>query len=913
MLKHRLLVFSFFAVVGMALAEDGYLHSDGTQYIDTKYIIKSTTRVELDVQLDSVGVGDQYLFGTAGGENGRLAFCSYTTKDGKYNYCCRKDSSDWVKTACNTTTERRTIILDGYNDRYSILDGAVTNYTEVVTGVHDGCDSGVAMPVFAAYNFNNKGYSGKTPCKLFSLKIYEADVLVRDFKPCVWDGEVGLRDTLSDVLCIATAGNPLTYGGDIEIIDDGYIESTGEQYVDTGYCAKGDSRIEIDLAFTDLGKVNGNYPFGLSSDASGGLMCAMYVNNYGYCGWICKDTTANWGMFNHSADTRRHTFVIDGNANRYAVISHGVTNSVGDIDSEHNGTTLRSLLLFASRHDNIVKYKATMRLYGFRAYESGTLVKNYVPCVKGGVAGLKETISGSFYCGISTGEQLSAGGNVMREADDPYVKGDGFQAFETGVHVDSTTRLELDFAPDVVTGGAHYFLGSTTPYEGNLIFGAYIKDAALTVICQKDKANWPNCGSMPQCRQKLIIDILNGRIERYVNNIMFMSSAITTERGTAENSISTKAPLAILGARYYTSEPSIFTAGKVYGCKIYKNNELVRDYKPYVQNSVAVLRDEVTSSAIGVPRWVKSFSAGGTIEANVEEDAFLSSSQRQAIDTGYLVNENSRIEIDFALNHHTNGLERIFGTTAGGDYRVGLYADSADASWGTFRFAVGAEGSTYDTDISVDVKRHMAVVDMPNRKIEFITGENSKTISFTSVPSGTVWPLGLFGEPADAEFSAAQNFSNLRIYSVKISENGKLVHHFLPYRNGHVVGMKDIVTGTVKMDVSGSGVPFKVGCRGWGDEHEAFFENPKDAAILPDGSAVLSVFAPGAVAYQWMKDGEEIKGADGTSISIPWQLGGADAEYSVRAFFDRYGVLVESISEAATLVHKPCGMRIIVR
>ena len=121
MLKHRLLVFSFFAVVGMALAEDGYLHSDGTQYIDTKYIIKSTTRVELDVQLDSVGVGDQYLFGTAGGENGRLAFCSYTTKDGKYNYCCRKDSSDWVKTACNTTTERRTIILDGYKLSYKDL------------------------------------------------------------------------------------------------------------------------------------------------------------------------------------------------------------------------------------------------------------------------------------------------------------------------------------------------------------------------------------------------------------------------------------------------------------------------------------------------------------------------------------------------------------------------------------------------------------------------------------------------------------------------------------------------------------------------------------------------------------------------------------------------------------------------
>ena len=128
-----------------------------------------------------------------------------------------------------------------------------------------------------------------------------------------------------------------------------------------------------------------------------------------------------------------------------------------------------------------------------------------------------------------------------------------------------------------------------------------------------------------------------------------------------------------------------------------------------------------------------------------------------------------------------------------------------------------------------------------------------------------------------------------------------------------MTGLKDVVTGSVKTDVAGSGVPFKVGCRGWGDEHAAFYETPVGSEILPESSATLSAFAPGAVAYQWLKDGEEIEGATGMTLSIPWQLKGLDAEYAVRATFDRYGVLVESVSEAATVVHKPCGMRIIVR
>lgn len=903
-------------VNAMARAEDAYLHSDGTQYINTRYVIKPDTRIEIDLQLDSTGTGDQYLFGTYGSQEGVLAFCSYTTKDGRYNYCCRKNSSDWKKTACATTTERRTVVLDGYNNRYSILADGVTNYTEAVTGAHDGCDSGVTMPVFAGYNLANKSYGGLTPCKLFSLKIYESDGLVADFRPCLSDGDAGLRDAVSGTFLVPANGKTIAYGGDIEIVDAGYIQSSGEQYIDTGYKAKANSRIEIDMAFTDSDKIGNTYPFGVSHDSSG-LIFGMFVNSSGYCGWNCADTAANWGMFTYSADLKRHTFVVDAANGMYCVVTHGVTNRQGTITSTYTGETLRSLFLFASRRDGVDDFNATMKLYGFKAYEDGVLVRNYVPCVKGGVAGLKETVSGQFYGGISTDVKLSAGGNVMRETDDPYVEGDGFQAFNTDVYVDSTTRIELDFAPPRVNmTTAKYFLGSHTEAQGNLVFGAYIKDSIITVNCQKDKGNWQGVGTVPNHRQRLVVDIPNRKSSVYVNGLLLCEKTITADCGTADAPLTTKYPSPLLGTTASGGEPTSILAARVYGFKVYRNGVLVHDYRPYVQDCVVGLRDSVTSDFIGSPRLVKGFRAGGDIPANVEEDAFLSSDQRQAINTGYVVNEKSCVEVDFAFNQHTNALERIFGSTSGGDYRFGVYADSQDATWGTYRFAAGpfSEETYYLGSYFIEVKRHSAIIDMPNKRLSLLTGSTtnaSRTIA--TMPSGTVWPMGLFGEPADAEFTAAQKLSNLRIYSVRISENGVPVHHYLPYKNGDTVGLKDVITGAVKTDMAGSGAPFTVGGRGWGDGHEAFYEEPADAALFHGGTAELSAFAPGAVSYQWLKNGEEMEGETGMTCSVPWRRDAGDEIYSVRAAFDRYGVLVYSVSGTATVSHKPVGMRIVIQ
>jgi hypothetical protein len=314
---------------------------------------------------------------------------------------------------------------------------------------------------------------------------------------------------------------------------------------------------------------------------------------------------------------------------------------------------------------------------------------------------------------------------------------------------------------------------------------------------------------------------------------------------------------------------------------------------------------------------VKGFGAGGNIPSDTE-GAFLSSDQRQAINTGYIVKDSSCIEVDFAFNQHTNAEERIFGSTSGGDYRIGVYGDSPDATWGTYRFAANKAGedTLYLGSYYIDVKRRTAIIDIPNKRVSLLTGTETnawRTIATAPQAGDEIWPMGLFGESADADFTSAQHLANMRIYSVKIRENGTLVHHYLPYNSGDTVGLKDVVTGAIKTNMTGSEAPFTVGGCGWGEENAAFYEEPASKALDPDETVTLKTFAPGAVSYQWLKDGEEIEGANDASYPVSWQRHGLDAEYSVRAVFDRYGKAISKVSAPATVSHKPRGLHVIVR
>ena len=136
--------------VGSLMAEDAYIESDGTQFINTGYYVKPTSRVELDfafvnfadtaayvqtrvldnnasVETPSLAAS-VYVGGTVGTSNYSLAGCIGDC--GSFSGVWTSNSGTGTKSAyCDST--KRTIVLDELNKRIAIeANGAEVWYND---------------------------------------------------------------------------------------------------------------------------------------------------------------------------------------------------------------------------------------------------------------------------------------------------------------------------------------------------------------------------------------------------------------------------------------------------------------------------------------------------------------------------------------------------------------------------------------------------------------------------------------------------------------------------------------------------------------------------------------------------------------------------------------------------------------
>jgi len=125
-------------------------------------------------------------------------------------------------------------------------------------------------------------------------------------------------------------------------------------------------------------------------------------------------------------------------------------------------------------------------------------------------------------------------------------------------------------------------------------------------------------------------------------------------------------------------------------------------------------------------------------------------------------------------------------------------------------------------------------------------------------------------------------------------DGGSLVHEFLPYTKGDVVGLFDTATGEAKTNVLNSSSPLRVGGIGWDGSGAKFVIEPESVALSRTmGSTTLSAYAPGAVSYRWLKNGERVLGGEDGELRIEWEKGGRTDEYRAIAVYSVYGRTVE--------------------
>ncbi|MBO7509174.1 MAG: hypothetical protein J6T57_02775 [Alphaproteobacteria bacterium] len=161
-----------------------YLQSTGTQYIDTGYIPNQSTGVQTKVKFNSVTNGQTMVFGAGTSYNAR-SFEFYTwNQQTEFNY---NSARFGVNVSLNDIVELN------WNKN-------IVNYS--INGVQQNTMTLPASTFTVLYTmtlFTLSRPGGYFIGNIYYFKIYDNDVLVRDFIPAQRnsDGELGMYDTIS--------------------------------------------------------------------------------------------------------------------------------------------------------------------------------------------------------------------------------------------------------------------------------------------------------------------------------------------------------------------------------------------------------------------------------------------------------------------------------------------------------------------------------------------------------------------------------------------------------------------------------------------------------------------------------------------------------------------------------------------
>lgn len=385
------------ASVAVAALPEGYVtleyvESTGSQYLDTGYVPNANTAVEAVYELRASGQSRNYIAGSFKSDNCRFQI-SPMGSSRFYGWGTRCAYDD--KSRCPSSVEKlgvRTVRLDrGIVTIDGILEATLTDST---------------WPWWAGnslYVFSNNTGSAPTvfgKIRLYSLKIYESDVLVHDYAPCmqVSTGKAGLYDK-KDLQFLGNlgSGDDLTKGPLVDVPRGyevrAYVESNGKQYIDTLYKPNGKTVAEFTYSLLKTSQ-NRNYVLG-------------YCNNDGHCRFQYSPPGSG-SLFGYGPSTYAPSAIV-----KDAPGSHSVTmgpdglvydgNLVQTFGNAWQKTSAGTLIAFGSHAETAaVGSMSSIRLYGLTLSEEGVVQRKYVPCVRlaDGIAGLYDLTQtdGSGFC-----------------------------------------------------------------------------------------------------------------------------------------------------------------------------------------------------------------------------------------------------------------------------------------------------------------------------------------------------------------------------------------------------------------------------------------------------------------------------------------------------------------------------------
>ena len=842
--------------VGVAMAEEPdmfvrYVEATGSQYVDTGIEALPGTKAECKVEWMEF-------------KDSAFLACKNASGNTRFYACYCLDSDGQMYPAVGTGS---TISYNGQKIRFEknrvytytsefstkFSDGSVTNAI-TVDGTTIGGIGGTGLPTGLTFYVFARNLDGKADCssktRCYGLKMWQNGVLVRDFKPCVKDRRAGLYDTVSQTI-FYSSGTDLVYdpNTDVNVPDVfvDYVEARAKSYINTGIRGRSGTSAKMEMAFLHNGDK------GFLGSRKGSNTRFYLLHHY-------EQFTYGYGAYYNfkTCEIGKRYYVESSLSSGSQVIKigeDGINGSNQIVVDEADDTTIDTgldMYIFALNYDGQASNMAEARIYWLQIYQDGQLVRDYKPCLKNGVAALYDEVSKKIF--YPEGEALAYEYDNSVAADEDsvafveYIESDGNSYLDTQVVAESPLRA---------TGAFSYVHARTITEEQMYLSGFWHR----TYLGCKQDDNLNQMLMINECNQYFLFGYgqeskglynssdpsefrsLAGR--RFDFDVSFANEKQTlkisngsdtwTATETWNGDVDADGNLYLFAYNHVSKRKAVNqSAARCYGLTLYKNEEIVRNFRPCVKDGKAALYDTV-SKRIFYP--TPSIPAEGHTGAVLDEsfDApletlleYVETDGTQYVDTGVVGKSGTTVEFkETRISSDSN--EKCFIGSRGRSnssnvrYFPWYHAGGWDIGIGygdTFRRvhkdnpSVMVEGSTSDAyKLNYGNTSHAKVSLYDKSQRVSLKDESTgqwKVVANWSI-SGSVDTgknLYLFAENDDG---TPQRHCQTRFYFLKIRQNSEYLLHLRPARlkNGLTV-LWDIKNNKAYLPMGSDGqfVPF---------------------------------------------------------------------------------------------------------
>ena len=392
-----------------------WIKGSGTQYIDTGFVATGGMTCEYivshDIDYTTYSVDGGYIIGSH----------SNSSPYGRNGSYYKPYASGWELGYGETYNSYTTPLV--YEKKYNVLFSTIIGnaYLKVdgetlLTNTTTQTISNTNVYIFNHYyNIRHNGKS--TIAKLYYAKVWNSsNEVVREFIPCYRksDGVIGLYDLVNNVFYTNAGTGTFLKGQDIGGLPSiyqqvEYIQSTGTQFINTGYIHKTNSRYELSFAmvyyYTQYntvfgGRKNWNTPdaFDLGVRNNNDTYVNLGTKNPAKFYTITLDKKIDVNM-----DTSR--IIIDNVTLEYV---NGVNPDNVPITSLTLTDGLYTIYLFALNQSNNIQEYSITKLYSFKVYEGDALKMDLIPCYRkrDNIIGMYDKKSNIFFTNAGTGTFL---------------------------------------------------------------------------------------------------------------------------------------------------------------------------------------------------------------------------------------------------------------------------------------------------------------------------------------------------------------------------------------------------------------------------------------------------------------------------------------------------------------------------